>query len=95
MSGCIYKISNLDDDGIFYIGSTNKFSRRRAQHKKNTTNKSNKKYWCKLYHYIRLMGGWDFFKIEILEHCDNLKVREQQIIDDLKPKLNSIKAYIL
>jgi hypothetical protein len=89
----IYCISPKDDPSSKYIGSTISFNRRKHQHKKNTTNKSNKKYHCPLYQYIRALGGWEFFNMEVLEHypCKN-KVegltREKELIIEHKSKLN-------
>jgi hypothetical protein len=93
----IYKIYQISDPETFYIGSTNKFSSRKSNHKKSCYNKSSKKYKYPLYQYIRALGGFDNFVMEIYENypCntkgEGLK-REQEIIDLLKPKLNTIKA---
>ena len=97
----IYKIFHKDRNiQEIYYGSTTHFSRRKSQHKKNTTNKRNKLYNSKLYKFIRLMGGWDMFDMEIVEiyPCDNLmegKSREQYHIDLNKPSLNSCNSYNL
>jgi hypothetical protein len=95
----IYKIYNPVNPEIFYIGSTKKFSSRKSNHKKYSKNKSSKKYNYPIYQYIRALGGWDNFVMEIYEKypCNSkgegLK-REQEIIDELKPKLNTINAKI-
>jgi len=93
----IYKIFKNDDINEFYIGSTNNISSRKSAHRKNVNNRVGKRYWCKLYHYIRLNGNWSNFSIEVLENgvCDNardMRVKEQEFIDKLKPTLNTIKA---
>ena len=70
----IYKISCNDIDiKNIYIGSSCNFTNRRAKHKKNTNNKVGKLYHLKLYKFIRDNGGWDEFKIEIIENypCNN------------------------
>lgn len=100
ISGIIYKIYNLNDTSQFYIGSTVNFSRRKSHHKKNVTNKRGKRYWTKLYLYIRDNGGWINFGMEriITQDFNSLKdlhVFEQNLINNLKPTLNSIKASII
>lgn len=60
---CCYKIFLKSDPSMLYIGSTIHFSRRKSQHKKNTTNKKSKHYWQPLYQFIRAMGGWENFEI--------------------------------
>ena len=95
----IYKIIDKNNNEEFYIGSTKKFSSRKSQHKKNVNNKVGKKYWCKLYQYIRANGNWESFDMVILEAgtCEGkeyIKQKEQEYIDKLKPTLNSSKAYI-
>ena len=93
----IYKIYQKDNPEIFYIGSTKNFSSRKSNHKKNCHNKVSKKYKYPLYQYIRALGGWDKFNIDIYENypCkskgEGLQ-KEQEIIDLLKPKLNSMNA---
>lgn len=93
----IYKIYQKDDPTIFYIGSTNNINRRKSQHYKAIKNRSSKKYKYPLYKYIRALGGFDNFNIVIVHECkikskgEGLQL-EQQMIDDLKPKLNTIRA---
>lgn len=98
MSYIIYKIKQKDNEQMFYIGSTVNFSRRKSHHKKNVTNKCGKLYWSRLYKHIRENGKWDNFEMTIIEYVDittgiGLKQREQQIIDELKPPLNTGTAY--
>ena len=64
----IYKITDKNNNEEFYIGSANRLSSRKSHHKKNVHNKTSKKYWCKLYQYIRTNGGWENFEFEILEN---------------------------
>jgi predicted GIY-YIG superfamily endonuclease len=99
MNYWIYKITDKNNNEEFYIGSTTRYSSRKSQHKKNTHNKVSKKYWCKLYQYIRANGDWDNFEMKILEAgtCEGkeyIKQKEQEYIEKLKPTLNSSKAYI-
>ena len=96
MKNVIYKIYCNIDDGHIYIGSTNKFTTRKSQHRKNVTNRTGKKYWCKLYQYIRLNGGWSNFTMEIIEDVDistDIKVREQELICIHMPTLNTNAAH--
>jgi len=93
----IYKIFNKDKPDIFYIGSTTRFSGRKSHHKKNVNNKVGKRYWTRLYVYIRENGGWDNFTIEIIESGDcetkqDIIIKEQEYIDNLEPDLNSNRA---
>ena len=90
----IYKIFEINNVDIFYIGSTNNFNKRKSMHKKNTNNKVSKKYKLKLYKYIRECGGWDNFDMVIYEtiECDDRKIvlqREHTIVNELKPRLNT------
>lgn len=94
----IYKIYKKDQPD-FYIGSTNNLSRRKSHHKKNTTNKVGKRYWCTLYQHIRKNGLWDAFTVDIIEAgtSDDFKFvrqREQYYINELKPTLNMQAASV-
>ena len=82
----IYKIYPINDETNIYIGSTTNFSRRKSQHKKNTTNKRIKRYYTPLYQFIRALGGFDNFKMEILEKypCNNKQeglTKERELIE--------------
>jgi len=79
----IYKIYKEGDEEQFYIGSTKDFKQRQRQHKHYC-----KKYDCKLYNYINENGGWDCFKMEVLEYCLNYQERERELIKQLQPQLN-------
>lgn len=99
ITGFIYKIYNLKDTSQFYVGSTVNYSRRKSHHKKNVTNKVGKRYWTKLYVYIRDNGGWINFGMEQIvkqefNSLNELHAFEQTFIDNLKPPLNSIKSCI-
>ena len=93
----IYKIIDNNNNEQFYIGSTKCFSRRKSHHKKNVTNKRGKRYWTKLYVYIRENGGWDNFTMEAIQISDYENKQEalrdeQNFIINLKPTLNVNKA---
>ena len=61
------------------------------------TNKRGKRYWTKLYVYIRENGGWDNFTMEAIQISDYETKQEalrdeQNFIINLKPTLNVNKA---
>lgn len=90
----IYKIYEIANEDIFYIGSTNNFKKRKHSHKRCITNKRSKKYKLKLYKYIRECGGWDKFNMVIMEEIEtDIKkeclIREHNIVNELKPRLNT------
>lgn len=86
----VYKITNTAT-GDFYIGSSKDVKRRWAEHKRlSTWNK------CKnnpLYLDMKKFGI-DKFELEILEEVEigNLKDKEQQFIETLKPTYNNNNA---
>jgi len=95
----IYKIYQSTTPEVYYIGSTSNFSSRKSHHKKNTNNRVGKLYNLPLYKYIRSVGGWETFNIEIIDRypCKTKNeglIKEQEYISLYKPQLNSINAYI-
>ena len=91
----IYKISckNVAIQNI-YIGSSTKFTSRRAKHKKNTNNKVGPLYHLKLYKTIRENGNWNEWNMEIIEEypCENknqLIEREKYYIELYNADLNT------
>lgn len=93
----IYQIIDKNNNEEFYIGSTNNISARKSKHKKTTNNKVSKRYWTKLYKYIRENGNWECFEVIIIEsgECDTklfMRQKEQEYINNMKPTLNSISA---
>lgn len=94
-----YKITLIENPNEFYIGSCLDLTRRKSQHKKNTTNKVRTQYWNNLYFFIRLKGGWDKMEMKkIFEiDCPTKNIRhqyEQAFIDLLKPTLNSVNVIL-
>jgi len=81
----VYKIYKEGDDN-FYIGSTKEFDKRKICHKAkcNIVN-------TKLYNYINENGGWDNFKMEVLEYCLEYQEREIELIKQLRPPLNTVE----
>lgn len=95
--GFVYK---LYCEGIneFYIGSCWDMKDRKKQHKHNCNNPKRNEYNYKVYVFIRLNGGFDNWKFEILvekefENKSALKIKEQEYINLLKPSLNMCSAY--
>jgi hypothetical protein len=76
-----------------YVGHTTDFIRRKQQHKNCCDNQNNKKYYRKVYKYIRDNGGWDNFDMIMIEKysCKNkyeAHSRERYWIETLNAKLN-------
>jgi len=90
----IYRISCNELPDFIYIGSTTNFVKRKNTHKCYSTTSE-----CKLYQTIRENGGWDNWRITIIEEypdCKNnieQRIREQKWIDELNGNLNTNKAY--
>ncbi len=96
-TGFVYKLF-CDDVNDFYIGSSFDMKERKRQHIKNCYYSKGKEYNCKVYTFIRANGGFDNWKFEILvekefENKIELRIKEQECINLLKPLLNTQKAY--
>ena len=90
-----YKIYLNSDEQHFYIGSTNNFSRRKSHHKKNVLNRRGKRYWTKLYLFIRENGGWSNFTMAVMDTIEyesrtDAFTHEMNLIKEHKPPLNTI-----
>jgi len=94
-NACIYKIYNKLNPEEFYIGSTIKSLTRRFQNHKS---RGLKRTHTSLYD-VMLEKGFDNFEIELLccyENCENqkqLKILEQEFMDEFKPSINKYRAY--
>jgi hypothetical protein len=82
-----------------YVGSTTNIIKRKAQHKSACKIEKGDCYNKKLYQTIRDNGGWTNWKMIPLEEfeCENKTqqvIREQYWIDQLKPELNCLPAYL-
>jgi hypothetical protein len=93
----IYKITcndpNVTDS---YVGHTTNFVQRKSAHKNGVTNEKSPCYNLKLYRTIRDNGGWDSWKMEMVQfyNCKNIyeaKIKEQEHYTELKASLNSIE----
>lgn len=89
-----------EDEGVdeFYIGSSANLKNRISSHKYSCEDINGKLYNLKLYTYIRANFGFDNFTVKTLQRypCENdlqLRQREQEWIDELKPTLNEKRAY--
>ena len=86
----IYKVTNLTTNE-FYIGSSKNIESRWAYHKAKF--KSNEETFNKLYLDFKKYG-LESFKFEIIERCStNIKEKEQEYIDKLKPHYNTKAAH--
>jgi hypothetical protein len=95
----IYKITCIEPTITdVYVGHTTNFVQRKYSHKQNCTNQNTANYKCKLYEVIRNNGGWENWKMEIINfyNChDHYEARkkEQEYFISLKATLNSIEPF--
>ena len=88
--GLIYK---FEKDGIvYYVGSTTNFTKRKGQHKNRCCNPNDLKTHYPIYNFIRNNGGWDEFKMLLIENykcndANELRAREQYWFNEFKPTL--------
>jgi hypothetical protein len=93
----IYKITCIDPNITdVYVGHTTNFVQRKHAHKQSCTNQNIANYKCKLYDVIRNNGGWENWKMEIINfyNCyDHYEARkkEQEYFISLNATLNSIE----
>jgi len=100
MSYYIYKIccDNLLD--YVYVGSTRSIRHRKYQHKYRCNNENDKAHYNnKLYTTIRANGGWDNFRMVLIEDLGkvsftNARIREEHWRIELKANLNMQKCHI-
>ena len=94
MSYIIYKICCNDLPEYIYVGSTANFRCRKNKHKISCNNGDNKK----LYTTIRENGGWDNWRMVIIEECGEIslvqvRIKEEECRIKLKANLNSIRCH--
>jgi len=99
MSYYIYKICCDDCPEFVYVGSTKAFRERKKQHKTTCNNENNKNYNTKLYTTIRENGGWDNFRMVLIEECGEIsftqaRIREEEWRVKLNGNLNMKKCHI-
>jgi len=93
----IYKITCKDlTVKDVYVGHTTNFVQRKHAHKQSCINDKSTNYNCKLYEVIRNNGGWNNWKMEIInffncqDHYEARKI-EQDFFVSLNATLNSIE----
>ena len=89
----IYKIQHEDNEDLVYVGHTTDFVKRKYTHKSDCNNEKGKKFNLKLYTMIRENGGWQCFKMVMIEEypCANhLEAcrREDECMRQLKSTMN-------
>jgi hypothetical protein len=85
MSYYIYKICCDDCPDFVYVGSTKAFRHRKSQHKQDCKTKD-----YKLYNTIRENGGWNNWRMVILEDCGEITLTQARIKEEEhRVKLNS------
>tara|TARA_R110002096_G_scaffold323806_1_gene517959 strand:+ start:184 stop:855 length:672 start_codon:yes stop_codon:yes gene_type:complete len=100
MSYVIYKIVCDDLPEYVYIGSTINFTHRKYRHKSNCNNEIGTRYNFKIYQIIRENGGWDNWRMVIINECDEgLTKTQAHIIEEefrvnLKANMNSQKCHV-
>lgn len=82
-----------------YIGTSTNISVRKYQHKRRCNDPNDNGYDYKVYNYIRKTGGWDNWKMVIIENfpCNNekeLSKRENYWIEYYNANLNTNNKYI-
>ena len=97
----IYKITCNDSTiSDLYVGHTTNFVQRKHSHKQTCINEKNPNYKCKLYEIIRNHGGWENWKMEIINcfNCKNhyeARKKEQEYMLSLNATLNSNEPYLI
>ena len=94
MSYYIYKICCDDLPEFIYVGSTKAFRERKRRHRLNTLNGSPEK----LYNIMRDNGGWDNWRMVILEDIGEVSLTQARITEEehrvkLNANLNSQRCH--
>ena len=97
--GLIYRIYCKDPNvKELYVGSTVDFEKRRSCHKNKVNNKNNVEYNSAKSKFIRQHGGWNNWKMELIEYYPSkniteLEKRERFWYDTLSSELNINRPY--
>lgn len=98
-STIIYKIT-CKDSAItdVYVGHTTNFVERKHAHRRNCINANSANKKLKLYEVIRANGGWNNWKMEIINFFDckdqsEARQKEQEYFISLNATLNSIEPF--
>jgi len=97
MSYVIYKIC-CDENDFVYVGSTKCFKQRKSDHKRVCNNEKSKNHNFKVYQTIREHGGWENWRIVVIEDLGNVTklqacIREEQLRVELNGNMNTLRAY--
>ena len=94
----IYKIccKNVDVTGC-YVGSSKDIKQRINKHKSMCNNQNSPRYNLKIYQTIRANGGWENYKLIVLEEMINTTtseatIREEEVRVELNASLNMVRA---
>ena len=95
----IYKIVCNDPEvKDLYVGSTTNFVKRKYRHKSSSNNPNNPKNNLKIYKIIRQNGGWDNWKMLLVEKypcCSKreAEAREEEIRIQLQATMNTYRCF--
>ena len=74
----IYKITCCDETiKDVYVGHTTNFVQRKHAHKQGCNNPKSSNYDCKLYNTMRERGGWNNWKMEIINFLIAMIIMKQ------------------
>ena len=95
----IYKIVCEDLPNFNYVGSTQAFRQRKAQHKSDCNNEKAKQYNFKLYKTIRENGGWDNWRMVCIDEIEvdsnrKAEAKEEEWRMKLEANLNERRCYV-
>ena len=95
----IYKIVCDDLPDYVYVGSTKVFRARKSRHKQSCNNPNNKRHNLKVYKTIRENGGWDNWRMVLVEECGEIsnnqaRIREEHYRLKLNANMNSNRAFL-
>ena len=98
MSYVIYKICCDEFPAYVYVGSTTNFRVRKSHHKHNCNNENDKSHHLKIYKFIRENGGWDAWRIIVIEELGEVTktkahIKEEEYRVKLNGNLNTFRAY--
>jgi len=99
MSYYIYKICCDDCPDFNYVGSTKAFRQRKNHHRQNCNDENYKNHHLKLYTTIRANGGWDNWRMVIIEECGEIsftqaRIKEEENRVKLNANLNMQRCHI-
>jgi hypothetical protein len=98
MSYYIYKICCDNLPEFVYVGSTKAFRQRKADHKNCCNNDNSKNHNNKLYQTIRENGGWENWRMVLIEECREIsftqaRIKEEEHRVKLNANLNMVKCH--